>query len=175
MFKRSLAHLFFSKRLCGSYRNLSYFDKVRFSRNAYKLQVHRNFFKHSFLQEKKSGGIPKQIVRADFFDNATEKNKQTYLDFIYIYELNNPHRRAHVEFIYAAMKHMKNFGVDKDLEVYKSLINVLPKGKFIPTNIFAAELMHYPKQQQCIIDLLEQMEENGRFSLLFILLLFQLF
>ncbi|GLV45109.1 ECSIT [Carabus blaptoides fortunei] len=56
---------------------------------------------------------------------------------------------------------MESFSVHKDLEVYKSLIDVLPKGKFIPTNIFQAEFMHYPKQQQCAIDLLQQMEDNG--------------
>ncbi|CAD6992329.1 unnamed protein product [Ceratitis capitata] len=56
---------------------------------------------------------------------------------------------------------MADFGVEYDLEVYKALINVMPKGKFIPTNVFQAEFMHYPKQQQCIIDLLEQMEDLG--------------
>lgn len=56
---------------------------------------------------------------------------------------------------------MEEFGVNKDLSVYKALTDVMPKGKFIPTNIFQAEFQHYPKQQQCIIDLLEQMEDNG--------------
>ncbi|GJQ65143.1 hypothetical protein Trydic_g7286 [Trypoxylus dichotomus] len=56
---------------------------------------------------------------------------------------------------------MEAYGVHKDLEVYKSLIDVLPKGKFISQNIYQAEFMHYPKQQQCAIDLLEQMEDNG--------------
>jgi signaling intermediate in Toll pathway protein len=37
----------------------------------------------------------------------------------------------------------------------------MPKGKFIPTNLFQVEFQHYPKQQQCIIDLLAQMEDNG--------------
>ena len=32
----------------------------------------------------------------------------------------------------------------------------------IPTNVFQAEFNHYPKQQQCAIDLLEKMEDNGR-------------
>lgn len=58
---------------------------------------------------------------------------------------------------------MEDYGVEKDLQVYKALIDVMPKGKFLPQNIFQAEFMHYPKQQQCIIDLLEQMEDNGLF------------
>ncbi|RZC37066.1 ECSIT domain containing protein [Asbolus verrucosus] len=104
----------------------------------------------------------KQVTLYRSFEDIKDKNKDTYLDMIRIF-LNRDYvyRRGHVEFIYAALKNMESFGVHKDLEVYKSLIDVLPKGKFIPTNMFQVEFMHYPKQQQCIIDLLEQMEDNG--------------
>ncbi|KAH8360192.1 hypothetical protein KR093_011281 [Drosophila rubida] len=95
------------------------------------------------------------------FGAAQEKTKNTYLTMVEIFEERDVHRRNHVEFIYAALRHMPEFGVENDLEVYKALINVMPKGKFIPTNVFQSEFMHYPKQQQCIIDLLEQMEDNG--------------
>lgn len=95
------------------------------------------------------------------FENISDKNKETYLNMVTIFETKSVHRRNHVEFIYAALRNMEEFGVHKDIEVYKALINVMPKGKFIPTNVFQAEFMHYPKQQQCIIDLLEQMEDNG--------------
>jgi len=106
------------------------------------------------------------LVTKDFFENIKDKSKETFLDMIHIFESKGIHRRGHVEFIYAALRHMEVFGVHKDLEVYKSLIDVLPKGKFIPTNIFQAEFQHYPKQQQCIIDLLDQMEENGKYLVL---------
>lgn len=33
--------------------------------------------------------------------------------------------------------------------------------KFVFTFQWQAEFFHYPKQQNCIVDLLEQMEENG--------------
>lgn len=46
-------------------------------------------------------------------------------------------------------------------QVYKKLLDLMPKGKMIPTNIFQQEFMHYPRQQQCAIDCLEQMEVNG--------------
>lgn len=105
----------------------------------------------------------KTLVTKDFFDNIQDKRKETFLDMIHIFESRDVHRRGHVEFIYAALRHMEEFGVNKDLEVYKSLINILPKGKYIPTNIFQAEFQHYPKQQQCIIDVLEQMEDNGKY------------
>lgn len=103
----------------------------------------------------------KRVVNYDPFANRTLKDKKTYLTLVKMFEDRDTRRRGHVEFIYAALARMKEFGVQKDLEVYKALIEVLPKGKFIPTNIFQAEFMHYPKQQQCAVDLLEQMEDNG--------------
>uniref|UniRef100_A0A182PJ27 Evolutionarily conserved signaling intermediate in Toll pathway, mitochondrial n=1 Tax=Anopheles epiroticus TaxID=199890 RepID=A0A182PJ27_9DIPT len=101
------------------------------------------------------------ILRTNLFESAAKKDKQTYIEMVKIFEKRSVHRRNHVEFIYAALRHMEEFGVSKDIAVYKALIDVMPKGKFIPTNIFQAEFMHYPRQQQCIIDLLEQMEDNG--------------
>jgi signaling intermediate in Toll pathway protein len=49
----------------------------------------------------------------------------------------------------------------RDLEAYKKILDVFPKGRFIPENIFQAEFLHFPKQQFCAVDLLEQMEENA--------------
>lgn len=106
---------------------------------------------------------PKQLVVHDgSFEDIPDKNRNTYLEMLKIF-VNRDHiyRRGHVEFIYAAMRNMESFGVTKDLEVYKALIDILPKGKFIPANLLQVEFMHYPKQQQCVIDLLEQMEDNG--------------
>lgn len=103
----------------------------------------------------------KELVTYDPFLAKPKKTKETYLEVIKMFEERDTRRRGHVEFIYAALSRMKEFGVQKDLEVYKALVDVLPKGKFIPVNIFQAEFMHYPKQQQCAVDLLEQMEDNS--------------
>lgn len=137
-----------------------------------RLKISQNFFSN---QEKTSD---KALIPRDPFADIQNKNKNSYLEMVKIF-VNRDHiyRRGHVEFIYSALKNMETFGVHKDLEVYKALIDVLPKGddyfrycdgthflflgKFIPSNIFQAEFMHYPKQQQCIIDVLEQMEDNG--------------
>ncbi|KAL0841300.1 hypothetical protein ABMA28_015015 [Loxostege sticticalis] len=113
------------------------------------------------LMMKRFESTEKRVVTFDPFGNKPQKNKKSYLEVIKMFEGRDIRRRGHVEFIYAALSKMREFGVQKDLEVYKALIDVLPKGKFIPTNIFQAEFMHYPKQQQCAVDLLEQMEDNG--------------
>lgn len=109
----------------------------------------------------KSSNSEKGVTVYDPFYSQPQKNKQTYLDVVKMFEGRDTRRRGHVEFIYAALARMQEFGVQKDLEVYKALVDVLPKGKLIPKNIFQAEFMHYPKQQQCAVDLLEQMEDNS--------------
>ncbi|CAG9774032.1 unnamed protein product [Ceutorhynchus assimilis] len=123
--------------------------------------VPENFPKRCFQISSTQFEENKSIKIRDPFEDVKDKNKDTYLQMINIFlDRDHVYRRGHVEFIYAALKHMKDFGVHRDLEVYRSLIDVLPKGKFVPQNIIQAEFMHYPKQQQCIIDLLSQMEEN---------------
>lgn len=119
--------------------------------------------KHEQAGQKRKRPPIKSFVPAvrNPFAAASEKTKDVYLSMVNIFSERDVHRRNHVEFIYAAMKHMSEFGVEHDLEVYKALINVMPKGKMLPKNVFQAEFMHYPKQQQCIIDLLEQMEDLG--------------
>ncbi|XP_063704428.1 evolutionarily conserved signaling intermediate in Toll pathway, mitochondrial [Culicoides brevitarsis] len=151
-------------------------------RNELKSHFRRNFGATSLLRcteksEKAQDGGPeadsekksrdfhenyqKNMIVRGSFEAITNKNRETYLDMIHVFENKDKHRRNHVEFIYAALKNMEHFGVHKDLTVYKALINVMPKGKFIPTNYVQVEFQHYPKQQQCMIDLLEQMEDNG--------------
>ncbi|KAF6201522.1 hypothetical protein GE061_003913, partial [Apolygus lucorum] len=109
----------------------------------------------------KKNEATKEIVSWSDFQSVEEKSKETFLEMIDIYKVKERLLRGHVEFIYTALKYMEEFGVEKDLEIYKALIDILPKGKMIPRNMFQVEFMHYPKQQQCAIDLLEQMELNG--------------
>lgn len=94
------------------------------------------------------------------FANAESKERAAYLDILREYKTNNEMRRGHVEFIQVALKYMDEFGVNRDLAVYKNLLDVLPKGKFVPRNYFQTIFMHYPKQQFVAIDLLCKMEHN---------------
>nr|XP_023015968.1 evolutionarily conserved signaling intermediate in Toll pathway, mitochondrial [Leptinotarsa decemlineata] len=140
-------------------------EKFRYVFGRYRFRsTHKHFNRAITVSASKYNNEKdkKAVIQWDSFENMQDKNKNTYLEMVKIF-INRDHiyRRGHVEFIYSALKNMKTFGVNKDLEVYKALIDILPKGKFIPTNILQAEFMHYPKQQQCIIDLLEQMEDNG--------------
>lgn len=149
----------FTKKLL--WQALTY-SKLKYIKPA--LKTHQRTIQTSVLKFKENedkDSKEKKIVVRQTFDSQPNKTKQSYLDMVHIFINRDVHRRGHVEFIYSALKHMQLYGVQKDLEVYKSLIDVFPKEKMIPKNIFQAEFMHYPKQQQCAIDLLEQMEDNG--------------
>lgn len=102
-----------------------------------------------------------QLMHRSNFEGIIKKDRETFIRMVNIFINKDVHRRNHVEFIFAAMKQMKEFGVERDLSCYKALIDVMPKGKFIATNMFQAEFMHYPKQQNCMMDLMCEMEWNG--------------
>lgn len=99
------------------------------------------------------------------FEELAEKRSQDKLTFCSAIQMfivkDTLYRRGHVEFIYAALEHMERFGVHRDLSVYKALLEVFPKGKMIPRSAWQVEFMHFPKQQQCAIDLMDQMEDFG--------------
>lgn len=104
---------------------LSFLSRKNFPLNnfARNLKISQNFY-----AEEKS--VKKSLLLRDPFQEIKSKNKNTYLEMIQIF-INSDHiyRTGHVEFIYSALKNMEQFGVNKDLEVYKALIDVLPKGK----------------------------------------------
>ena len=108
---------------------------------------------------KSSAPSSTSLTPSNYFATAKNKNKDSFLLALDMYSSRDKHRRGHVEFIYAALRHMKQFNVHRDLETYKKVFEVFPKGKFIPQNWYQVEFMHFPKQQQCAVDLLEQMEE----------------
>lgn len=74
---------------------------------------------------------------------------------------HNVHKRGHVDFIYLALRKMRDFGVEKDLAVYNLLLDVFPKEVFQPRNVFQKIFIHFPRQQECGLAVLEQMENHG--------------
>jgi evolutionarily conserved signaling intermediate in Toll pathway len=150
---------------CQAYK----FQPVTYSRKVLYCTTHKHeqpeeekFDQDKKRREEKQEFFEKRaLIIKGAFEVNTAKDRNSFLEMIDIYIDKSPHRRNHVEFIYAALKNMEEYGVIRDLEIYRKLIDVMPKGKFIPTNMFQVEFQHYPKQQQCIIDLLHQMEDNG--------------
>lgn len=55
---------------------------------------------------------------------------------------------------------LKQFGLHKDIEVYKRLLDVMPKGKMVPKNYFQEMSVYYAKHQATAIQLLDYMSQN---------------
>nr|XP_033342869.1 evolutionarily conserved signaling intermediate in Toll pathway, mitochondrial [Megalopta genalis] len=94
------------------------------------------------------------------FQQSEKKERQTYLDVVHLYSKENRLRTGHAEFILHAMKYMEEFGVHKDLEVYKTLMDVFPKGHYIARNKYQIMSYYFPKQQDTALKLLQKMEDN---------------
>lgn len=103
------------------------------------------------------------VVKDDLFDRIAggTKNKAAFGKAINAFIERDRRRRGHVEFIYAALQKMPEFGVEKDLEIYNRLLDVFPKEVFVPRNYIQRMFNHYPRQQECGVEVLEQMENNG--------------
>lgn len=103
------------------------------------------------------------VTHEDVFERAA-KDSKTKGDFnrvVDVFTKSDIRRRGHVEFIYAALRQMPEFGVERDITVYNKLLDVFPKEVFVPRNFIQRMFNHYPRQQECGVQLLEQMENYG--------------
>lgn len=103
--------------------------------------------------------------RMQYFEQIQTKDKKNFLQIIKAYNEHDKTKKGHLEFIYAALKYMEDYGVEGDLETYKQLMNVFPKGKMIPKNLIQAEFFHFARHQECAIYMLDKMEFIGISSL----------
>ena len=103
------------------------------------------------------------VKRTMYFEEIKKdlRTKESFRAAIKGFVEKDIRRAGHVDFIYAALRKLKEFGVEKDLDVYKDLLNVFPKGRFVAQNMWQVELMHYPRQQECCLDILQTLEDNG--------------
>ncbi|TTI61480.1 Evolutionarily conserved signaling intermediate in Toll pathway, mitochondrial [Bagarius yarrelli] len=107
---------------------------------------------------------PKSLVTHDeLFERAAKdaKSKASFNRVLETFNKRDIRRRGHVEFIYAALKKMPEFGVERDITVYNKLLDVFPKEVFVPRNYIQRMFNHYPRQQECGVQVLEQMENYG--------------
>uniref|UniRef100_A0A0K0DY93 Evolutionarily conserved signaling intermediate in Toll pathway, mitochondrial n=1 Tax=Strongyloides stercoralis TaxID=6248 RepID=A0A0K0DY93_STRER len=90
-----------------------------------------------------------------------DRNKITFHAVLATYRKNKSNLRGNVEFITTALKHMKDFGLHKDLDTYKALLDSFPKGPLIPQTKVQKIFLHYPQQQNCCVKILDEMDWNG--------------
>ncbi|XP_058146515.1 evolutionarily conserved signaling intermediate in Toll pathway, mitochondrial [Dasypus novemcinctus] len=89
------------------------------------------------------------------------RDKAGFVRALRHFEQQSVRRRGHVDFIYLALRKMRAYGVERDLAVYNLLLDVFPKEVFQPRSIIQRMFLHYPRQQECGVAVLEQMENHG--------------
>ncbi|XP_064207791.1 evolutionarily conserved signaling intermediate in Toll pathway, mitochondrial [Anguilla rostrata] len=126
------------------------------------LQKNRAIVKDYEEKSEHEGG-KSLVTHDDLFERVAQESrtKATFNRVLDVFVKQDIRRRGHVEFIYAALKKMLEFGVERDLAVYNKLLDVFPKEVFVPRNFIQRMYNHYPRQQECGVQLLEQMENYG--------------
>ncbi|KFO28781.1 evolutionarily conserved signaling intermediate in Toll pathway, mitochondrial [Fukomys damarensis] len=89
------------------------------------------------------------------------RDKASFVRAVQSFEQHNVHKRGHVDFIYLALRKMREYGVERDLAAYNLLLDIFPKEVFRPRNFIQQIFLHYPRQQECGVAVLDQMESNG--------------
>ncbi|CAH8646403.1 unnamed protein product [Schistosoma rodhaini] len=91
----------------------------------------------------------------------TEIRKWKKRTFLHILEMfiqrSGPSRKGFTSFIQNALIKMPEYEVTDDLDCYKAVIRLFPTGRMIVKRFFQADFGHFPKQQQVMIDILNQM------------------
>ncbi|XP_049732908.1 evolutionarily conserved signaling intermediate in Toll pathway, mitochondrial isoform X3 [Elephas maximus indicus] len=90
-----------------------------------------------------------------------ERDKASFVQAVQNFKQHSVRRRGHVDFIYLALRQMRQYGVERDLAVYNLLLDIFPKEVFRPRSIIQYIFVHYPRQQECGLAILEQMENHG--------------
>lgn len=90
-----------------------------------------------------------------------ERDKTSFIRAVRSFGEHSVRKRGHVDFIYLALRKMAEFGVERDLSVYNQLLDVFPKEVFRPRNVIQRIFVHYPRQQECGLAVLDQMERHG--------------
>lgn len=111
--------------------------------------------------QKKPDKVP--VVHEELFGSSSngERDKKSFIRAVRSFGEHNVRKRGHVDFIYLALRKMPEFGVERDLSVYNLLLDVFPKEVFRPRNVIQRIFVHYPRQQECGLAVLEQMERHG--------------
>ncbi|XP_043834367.1 evolutionarily conserved signaling intermediate in Toll pathway, mitochondrial [Dromiciops gliroides] len=99
----------------------------------------------------------------DFFEKASggHRDKTGFSRAVKAFTQRDVRKRGHVDFIYLALRKMPEYGVEHDLTIYNLLLDIFPKEVFVPRNMLQQIFNHYPRQQECGVKVLDQMENYG--------------
>ena len=114
----------------------------------------------------------RKLSRIYFFDeffnrNIFKKDEKTFIAAIEAFSEHNKNKQLYIDFIYAAIQRMKEYNAHKNLDAYKKMLELFPVGPLRMQSTWQREMMHFPRHQNCVIYLLEHMENNRNFFEIF--------
>ncbi|XP_022089397.1 evolutionarily conserved signaling intermediate in Toll pathway, mitochondrial-like [Acanthaster planci] len=132
----------------------------------YSAQIHTCPQRYSGIGRGKA--LPSKLEKSSLvlsktlFEEASleEVNKESFKQVVKKFTEFDKRRRGHIQFIETALRYMKYFKVEKDIDAYNALLDIFPKGKYVPENVIQSIYNHYPEQQICAIKVLQLMEDN---------------
>lgn len=111
------------------------------------------------------GKIDQKIDKADIiaFENAlvAERSKEGFIHVINKFMGKDRLRRGHLSFLYTALTYMDAFGLQKDLDIYNEILEVLPKYKIVNRTLLDALWPKPHPQIDAALDLLTKMEDHS--------------
>lgn len=125
-----------------------------------KAEKAKKQFKEFFKDEERKQSMIEYAARY-FDDNISEKTAENFKLAIDVYLQTNPNKNLCIDFIYGALVKMKEYNAEKDIEAYKKLLGVFPEGPLVITSLWQRDSMHFPRHQNCAIQIFEQLERNG--------------
>lgn len=116
--------------------------------------------RHAKVMEETGAVKAKDLIHIELeWFNDEEKTKEKFLEKAESFKHTvTKNRMGQTEFVYAALRVMKDYGVHRDLQAYTALVDVFPKGVMVPTNFIQAGFWHYYKQQMAVVEIIYQME-----------------
>ncbi|XP_074593475.1 evolutionarily conserved signaling intermediate in Toll pathway, mitochondrial [Brevipalpus obovatus] len=99
---------------------------------------------------------------SEYFEQQEERNYRTFRQVINDYNDNTIPRDkiGSVDFIYGALRKLRDYGLHKEIRAYKDLMDVFPKGIMVPKTPAQQGLGWYVKHQWAAVEILDAMEVN---------------
>ncbi|CAF0705802.1 unnamed protein product [Brachionus calyciflorus] len=117
-------------------------------------------FKNYFEDEERNKSAI--VFYEEYFDkNTKQKDRDNFMSALEAFRVTNPTKNLYLDFIYGALLKMKEYNAHTHLEAYRKLMEIFPIGPIKCLTKWQRDNMHFPRHQNCAIQILEQMERNG--------------
>lgn len=137
------------------FRNAGHFRSISSSARRLKFPTRE--------QTEASLGInSKSLVRVrDFLKEEAASDPRQFIKTIEDFDsIKKIKRFGYAEFVAAVLPMLDELGLEKDLESYKALMRIFPKGAFVPYRKINMAFVPYIHQQKAAMNIISKMHEN---------------